>query len=470
MLSRIKLLPVLVLLFFITGIISAQDEMMLPTITVNPQVIDANTVLIDEIETASFGFIVIRRDNGDGEPGGVIGLELLRPGVTRNLEIPVEMINVTPQLFAIVHIDTEPYGNFQYGEVDGADLPVMVNDEPLMTAFEVVVLSTHDQFIDPDNFNRIVLDTAASADDGWVVVHADDDGAPGAVLGHTFLEAGTIQNLPVLLQGDMTDTLHVVLHSDTGDPERYEFDEDESLDAPFELAGSIAKTVISTVPAIRLNDGIVIGSDLTRNTEEFAPFLIDSVLSEGAGWLVVQADDGNGAAGDVIGFAPVQDGYNDNVIVEVPQEEVTPRLFATLHQDTGESLVYEFGEVEDVDLPATVNDSLIQASANVIPSIRRDFTINEDGLLIHNVLIDTAGWLVMLDDTGEVMAYAPLHQGLNQEIQIEISPDELMYMVELRLHYDTRPPGVFGFSDDDGSDLPVVFDGEPITVGLTLNN
>lgn len=466
--AKTSLLSLLLFLHLIAGNISAQEEMTLPGITISPQVIHANTVLIDEIEAINFGFIVIRNDDGTGQPGGVIGLELLRPGVTRNLEIRVEMINLTPKLFAIVHIDTEPYGNFQFGEVDGADLPVTVNDDIVMADFEVVALSVHDQFLDPDNFNRIVLDTVASAEDAWVVVHADKNGAPGEVLGHTFLEAGISQNLPVLLQGDVTDTLHAVLHLDTGEPERYEFDEDESVDAPFELNGTIASTSFSSIPLVRLNDGIVIGSDLTRNNNEFVPFLIDSVLSDGAGWLVVQADDGTGIAGEVIGVAPVQHGYNANVIVEVPQEDITAQLFATLHQDTGEALVFEYETVDEVDLPASINDSLIQANAYVIPSIRDDFSINEGGLLIHSALIDTAGWLVMTAESGDILAYAPLNQGLNRNIQLDIDPAILPDSLSLQLHYDTRLPGVFGFPDSEGSDLPVVFAGEPIILELML--
>lgn len=462
------------LLIVLSATVSAQGSLFTPSIQVSGQLVSGTSVVIDEIIAQRFGFIVIRADDGTGAPGGVIGLALLHPGVNRSIRVEIEMINITPTLYAIVHLDTEPYGNFQFAEVDGADSPVTVDDTIVMAEFEVAVISVHDQFVDPDNFNRIVVDTVTSSENGWLVAHTDNEGEPGAVLGHTFLEAGTSQYLPVLLSGDVTDSIHIMLHADTGEPERYEFGESENVDMPVTINNEIAMTSISTVPTLRVNDSIVIGSDLTRNQNEFVPFVADSVLSEGAGWLVIHADSGENAPGEVIGFAPVQAGFNDNVIVELPQTEITARLFPMLHSDSGEALVYEFGEVEETDLPFLYNNEIVMGSAMVIPSINADIQIRDDRLIVVSALIDISGWLVLYADDeglpGDVLAYTPLNPSLNQNIPLLVDTSELNDTIHLILHYDSRPLGIFGLITEDGSDSPVVFDGEAIIISVDLTD
>lgn len=462
------------LLFLLSATVSAQDSPFTASIEVSDQIISGTSVVIDEIVAQHFGFIVIRADDGTGNPGGVIGLALLHPGVNRSIRVEIEMINITATLYAIVHLDTEPYGNFQFGEIDGADSPVTVDDTIVMSEFEVAVISVHDQFVDPDNFNRIVVDTATSSEDAWLVAYADNNGELGAVLGHTFLEAGTSQYLPVLLSGNVTDSIHIMLHADTGEPERYEFGESEDVDMPFTINDEIAMTSISTVPTLRVNDSIVIGSDLTRNQNEFVPFVVDSVLSEAAGWLVIHADNGENTPGEVIGFAPVQAGFNDNVIVELPQTEITPRLFAMLHNDSGEALVYEFGEVEETDLPFLYNDEFVMGSAMVIPSINADIQIEDDRLIVVSALIDISGWLVLYADNeglpSDVLAYTPLNPGLNQNIPLLVDTSELSDTIHLILHYDSHPLGIFGLLTEDGSDSPVVFDGEAISISVNFTD
>ena len=59
------------------------------------------------------------------------------------------------------------------------------------------------------------------------------------------------------------------------------------------------------------------------------------------GWMVIHADD-NGAPGPVIGFAPVESGENEEVVVEVDEAAATETLYAMLHVDAGTAGEYEF--------------------------------------------------------------------------------------------------------------------------------
>ncbi len=455
------------------NILSAQETFPTPEVIVNDQVIDKTSVIIDEVIADTFGFIVIHAQDSEGNIGDAIGLALIHAGSNQNIRVELEMINVTPTLYAMLHVDTEPYGNYQFGEVEGADMPVTVNGETVVSVFEVGVISIHDQFIDPDNFNRIVVDTGASAEDAWLVAHAENtDGSVGEVLGYTFLPAGVTQNIPILLSGDSTDNIYIMLHQDTSASERYEFGEVENADLPLRLNDAVAMTNISTVSRVRFDNQLAIGSDLTRNDADFIPVVVDSVLSENAGWLVIYADNEDDL-GDVLGFAPVQAGFNDNVIVEVPQADITPHLFAVLHEDTGEALVYEYNEVEDTDLPVQYEDTPVMDSGVVVPYISDIASLNENILTIQGATMDVTGWLVIHTDdgesnAGEVIGFTPLNIGHNEDIQIEIDPTRITNTLFAMLHYDSRPVGIYEFGTVEGADLPVIFEDEPVLVPLTL--
>jgi hypothetical protein len=67
---------------------------------------------------------------------------------------------------------------------------------------------------------------------GWLVIHADADGAPGPVLGQTPLVAGVNEDIVVTLEGEITETLFPMLPFDTGEMGVYEFGTVDGADGP----------------------------------------------------------------------------------------------------------------------------------------------------------------------------------------------------------------------------------------------
>ena len=74
--------------------------------------------------------------------------------------------------------------------------------------------------------------------DGFVVVHADQDGAPGPVLGHAPIADGTTTDLPVPFDTPLTadQTVWPMLHVDAGAPGTYEF---PGPDGPVTVDGDV---------------------------------------------------------------------------------------------------------------------------------------------------------------------------------------------------------------------------------------
>ncbi|MFP3853275.1 MAG: hypothetical protein ACLFWD_03155 [Anaerolineales bacterium] len=91
----------------------------------------------------------------------------------------------------------------------------------------------------------VTVDSVTAAQAGWMVIHADADGAPGPVIGHAAVDAGTTENVTVEVDSDAaTSTLYAMLHVDTGTEGEYEFPDadpparvdDQIVVQPFEVS------------------------------------------------------------------------------------------------------------------------------------------------------------------------------------------------------------------------------------------
>lgn len=84
-------------------------------------------------------------------------------------------------------------------------------------------LTVSDQVMEDGQVN---IDSVYLDEPGYVVVHKDDNGSPGAVIGHSDLISGEHQDVMISVSGDITPTVHPMLHYDDGD-EMYEFPGDD---------------------------------------------------------------------------------------------------------------------------------------------------------------------------------------------------------------------------------------------------
>lgn len=84
-------------------------------------------------------------------------------------------------------------------------------------------------------------------------------------------------------------------------------------------------------PSITVSDQAIIDGTVTID---------EAVLADG-GWMVIHiVVDGN--PGPVIGFAPLEPGANEDVVVDIDVAQATPSLIAMLHVDDGTIGDYEF--------------------------------------------------------------------------------------------------------------------------------
>jgi hypothetical protein len=188
---------------------------------------------------------------------------------------------------------------------------------------------------------------------------------------------------------------------------------------------------------------------------------IDSVVSDGPGWIVIHIETG-GAPGPVIGYAPVKNGTNTNVVVNIDSYTATPTLFAMLHKDVGKVGTYEF---PGADVPVMMNGAMVSPAFTVTGLdprvIVRGQSISGGTATIAEVLSNGPGWLVIHADSsgspGPVIGWAAVPDGLTRNLVVKLDPSKATPTLYAMLHIDAGTVGVYEFP---GADVPVMVDGK----------
>lgn len=194
--------------------------------------------------------------------------------------------------------------------------------------------------------DTVTIAKVVSDGPGWMVIHKEAGGAPGAVVGYAAVKKGTNENVAVKIDAySATPTLYAMLHRDLGLVGTYEF---PGADLPAMANGAMVSPpfkVTDLDPRVSVKDQTIKDSTV----------VIDEVLSNGPGWLVVHSE-AKGGPGPVIGWAAAPDGLSRGLSVKIDTRKATPTLFAMLHSDSGKVGTYEF---PGPDLPVMVDGKMV---------------------------------------------------------------------------------------------------------------
>jgi hypothetical protein len=356
------------------------------TLTVSDQLSTNGTVVIDNVTADMAGWIAIHPDLGGGQPGPVIGIAPLAAGTDGSITVPIDLGGAKPALLAALHVDDGTVGRFEYIISGGTlDAPVMVDGAPLLVPFRVTALRMFDQSL----VNNGVVAHAISDVGGWLVVHADNEGQPGQVLGQSLLIPGTNPNVVIPLAAEgVTPVVWPMLHVDDGTVGAYEFDGESGLDNPIVVNEQMATapanltdapTVVDEAGAPIVNESGIVPSLFVSNQplmgdRQNAELMVDTVLSAGQGWVDVHADAG-GHPGKSLGMSPVPEGESAGTITVplsammnpiTPPFEITSIVWPMLHTDNGNIGEYEFMVVPGADLPVIVNGMVISLPVHLM--------------------------------------------------------------------------------------------------------
>jgi hypothetical protein len=191
-----------------------------PSVMVKNQAVADDTVTIAEVVSQGPGWIVIHVD--DNGPGAVVGFAPVKDGVNKNVVVKIDSYTATPKLYAMLHKDAGKVGTYEF---PGADGPVMSGGKMVSPAFVVTDLDARVSVNDQKAvMGAVSIAEVLSNGPGWLVIHADRNGAPGPVIGYAAVSEGLVKNLAVKIdETKATPVLYAMLHTDAGKVGVYEF-------------------------------------------------------------------------------------------------------------------------------------------------------------------------------------------------------------------------------------------------------
>lgn len=190
---------------------------------------------------------------------------------------------------------------------------------------------------------------------------------------------------------------------------------------------------------------------------------ISEIVSAGPGWIAIHNQNANGAIGPAIGHAPVQDGDNKDVVVEIDPKQATPVMYAMLHTDAGKVGVYEFPDGPDVPvvekgqiLSPSFKVTLSATSGQVPKVVAIDQDVKGEVVQVADVVSDGPGWVVIQAQNadgspGQEIGYAAVPAGESQNVMITIDASKATPVLLAVLHRDAGEAGIY----DPQTDLPV---------------
>jgi hypothetical protein len=327
-------------------------------LSASDQKLDGNTLTIKAVAVPVDSWVAIHTDNA-GQPGPVVGMALVKAGSATDVKVELGE-GATSSLWPMLLVDDGEAGKYEFGTVEGADGPVIVNGAvatfPIWTVNHLRVndqIVLHGDGMTPSDTAVVHVASVVSEGPGIVVIHANDNGNAGAILGAAFVPDGLTQNIDVELDTTQTITPVVwpMLHIDAGTVGTYD---GLDVDTVASADNQPVTFTINDAPSLTLVDGPLVDGKLH----------VKKAVIDAPGWLAIHADN-NGQPGEVIGTALLHPGANWDIMIDVDAAKAGSKVFPMLHYDTGEVGVYEFGTVEGADAPVFVDKNVVVAPQNI---------------------------------------------------------------------------------------------------------
>jgi len=237
------------------GYVAAADSAQLE---VTAEQLDTDELVVDRVLAPGDAWIVVHADD-NGKPGVRVGLAHIDKGESTDVKVALEDVT-TANVIVAVHADRGEKDEFDFDMMNAKmspDRPYFVDEKELALVITVREFGVKTdsgtaaiEVTDQDAAGgTLLVDRALSPTDAWIVVHLDDEGAPGQRVGLVHIPAGDNTAVTVDLEPlALTDTLFVAIHADRGDKGVFEFDmmnKINSADQPFFVDGNEVAMAVS---------------------------------------------------------------------------------------------------------------------------------------------------------------------------------------------------------------------------------
>ncbi len=324
-----------------------------------------DTVTISKVVSPADAFVVVHRATADGMPGERIGYAAVEGGESTGVSVEItEELSGRTTLIAAIHADKGVSGKLEFD----MEAPVASPDQPYFAdGMEVAAMFDVGEFgVEAEKGSIEATDQVGATDsirvdrvvapaDGWIVVHLDKGGAPGARVGIERVEAGTSREIDVPIDSDkLTEKLFIALHADRGETEIFEFDMMNKFDSPDQPFFVDGEEVAVAIKVREFGVPVAMGQAMVEAVSQpvvNATVRVARVISPTGAWVVAHLDK-NGMPGKRVGLVYVGAGESRDITIQLDASvTLTDRIFVALHADRGEKGIFEFNMMDRVNSP-----------------------------------------------------------------------------------------------------------------------
>ncbi|MCB8943540.1 MAG: hypothetical protein H6658_20995 [Ardenticatenaceae bacterium] len=323
-------------------------QFTVPEIVVTNQVITENgRLFIREVTATEAGWLLVYNDD-EGALGPLLGLAQVAAGQNSAVPVQIPWREATNQLHALLAVDGGQAGLYDAAE----DVPVLVAGAPVMVTFDASLPTDIYVLDQPVLDGKVVIERITMRAPGWVVVHPDEGGQPGLIIGFTYLAAGVNEQVEVdLLANTITPQMYVKLHEDTNEVGEFDYPDGDN---PLFVDGRFYPP-----EPFRTDAGSYV---ITRDQGAGTAVTVPLVVVEADSWLAIYDNDQQTEA---LGSTWLPAGINRDVVVEIGAGQAGDMLYATLHADNGTPQQFDFPDGPDV--PLQRNRISLQAPFLLLP-------------------------------------------------------------------------------------------------------
>ena len=430
-----------------------------PEIDVEPQTIYSDQQLaITAVTSPSDGWLAVYKDTQSAlDAADLLGVIPVGAGNNTNLVILIEAGEATGTVQIALHGGRNGTNEDLNPAEDQLLLIETVNIELQINPPEITV-SGQEVFED----GVVTIQTVSHEEAGWLGIHNQSqiNGEIGQLLGYAPVQAGTTQNLPVTIRWrEANPTLVAVLYADEGESDVFEYGAADGIIAYAE------ETVIAPFEVTLPMDVVVFDQPVVDGE-----FVVERIVSNGPGWLVVYQEDESGSQGFIIGTVPLEDGLNEDILVEVDGSAVTDNLQLAIHDDTtsGDEFDFPANDPRRDYLGRAVIFSLNTQTGSYF--IVRDQPLTaEDQITVDIIAAEADYWLVVHADAagepGEIIGQTAVPAGFSRDITVTIDDvSAVTAQLHIMLHEDVSEGEAFNPAED----TPVLQRGFPITAPFVV--
>ena len=406
-------------------------------------------VQIERLVVVEPSWLVVQNGLDGGELLNVVQMDA---GIYTDLTIPINPYLVHEQIVVALYAGTAE-------TFDATEVTLLLSQEVAVTVdVPMPAIIVADQQLWEDGV--ILIDSVTATEPSWVVVA--DASTPENQYGMSFIEPGSHQNVPVTIPWRRAvPDLQASLWRDGGQVGIFD---PNGEDMPVEVAGN---PVFAQFHATFLPELLIYEQPVFDNKIQ-----VERVVSDGAGWLVIYRSE-NGQPDNVIGFTPLQDGVNLNLVVPVVRSAITPLLFARFHEDTGELGEFEFPN-EDLLKPF-----FDQNGDRYFPQFpfRTDYgnylivadQSADEGVVIDQLVVNIPVWVNVYGDEdgerGELIGQLKMPAGYHQEFVVPVDAGKLTDTITIALYRDEGTVDEF-----DELDFPLREEDVPIILPILITD